>query len=281
MFGYIEANAALLSEEQLSRYKGCYCGLCRSLKERHGQLSRITLSFDMTFLIMFLSSMYEPEEKSGEGGCIVHPFKKRCYWSDRFTDYAADMNLALAYYNCLDDWKDEHNVLRYAQAKAFEGRYREIKEKWPRQCEAIERCISSLSEIEKSSCSEADDAANCFAELMGELFVCEEDSVWSSRIRLFGQALGKFIYMMDACVDLEKDKKHARFNPFIREGGESLTEDDRLLILKMLAGECTQIFELLPLLQDVDIMRNILFSGVWRQYALAVRKNKEDTQVDK
>ncbi len=281
MFGYIEANAALLSEEQLSRYKGCYCGLCRSLKERHGQLSRVTLSFDMTFLIMFLSSMYEPEEKSGEGGCIVHPFKKRGYWSDRFTDYAADMNLALAYYNCLDDWKDEHNALRFAQAKAFEGRYKKIKELWPRQCEAIEGCIDALSKIEKEPDIEVDDAANCFAELMGELFVCEEDSVWSPRIRNFGQALGRFIYMMDACVDLEKDKKHSRFNPFIREGGESISEDDRLLILKMLAGECTRIFEMLPLLQDVDIMRNVLFSGVWHQYAMAIRKNKEDAQVDK
>ena len=211
MFGYIEANVALLSEEQIARYKGCYCGLCRALNERHGQLSRITLSFDMTFLIMFLSSMYEPEEKSGEGNCIVHPFKKRSYWSDRFTDYAADMNLALAYYNCLDDWNDEGKVLRYAQAKAFENKYKEIKKSWPRQCEAIERCISNLSEIEKNPQSEVDDAANCFGELMGELFVCEEDSIWSSRIRLFGQALGKFIYMMDACVDLKKDKKQSGY----------------------------------------------------------------------
>lgn len=281
MFGYIEANAVLLNEEQLARYKGCYCGLCRALKERHGQLSRITLSFDMTFLIMFLSSMYEPEEKSGEANCIVHPFKKRYYWSDRFTDYAADMNLALAYYNCLDDWNDDRNVLRYAQAKAFEDKYKEIKNTWPRQCGAIERCISTLNEIEKNPGSEIDEAANCFGELMGELFVCDEDSVWAPRIRLFGQALGKFIYMMDACVDIEKDKKHSGYNPFINGGHEELSEEDRLLILKMHAGECTRLFELFPLLQDTDIMRNVLFSGVWHRYSMAIRKNKEDTQVDK
>ncbi|MBO5976641.1 MAG: hypothetical protein J6P94_05660 [Oscillospiraceae bacterium] len=281
MFGYIEANAVLLNEEQLARYKGCYCGLCRALKERHGQLSRITLSFDMTFLIMFLSSMYEPEEKSGEANCIVHPFKKRCYWSNRFTDYAADMNLALAYYNCLDDWNDDRNVLRYAQAKAFEDKYKEIKNTWPRQCGAIERCISTLKEIEKNPGSEIDEAANCFGELMGELFVCDEDSVWAPRIRLFGQALGKFIYIMDACVDIEKDKKHSGYNPFINGGHEELSEEDRLLILKMHAGECTRLFELFPLLQDTDIMRNVLFSGVWHRYSMAIRKNKEDTQVDK
>lgn len=280
MFGYIEANAALLSEEQLIRYRGCYCGLCRSLKERHGQLSRITLSFDMTFLVMFLSSMYEPEEKSGEGRCAIHPLKKRHYWSDKYTDYAADMNVALAYHNCLDDWNDERNFFRLTQAKALEGRYKLISGQWPRQCCAIEECIRTLSEIENSSQSDPDAGANCFGELMAELFVCEEDSIWSSRIRDFGRALGKFIYMMDACVDLEKDKKHSRYNPFIRNENDNLSEEDRLLILKMLAGDCTGIFELFPLLQDIDIMRNILFSGVWRQYAMAVRKNKEDTQVD-
>ena len=87
--------------------------------------------------------------------------------------------------------------------------------------------------------------------------------------------------MMDACVDLKKDKKQSGYNPFIKEGQEAISEEDRLLILKMHAGECARIFELFPLLQDVDIMRNILFSGVWHRYTIAIRKNKEDTQVDK
>ncbi len=278
MFGYIEANTGLLSEEQLGRYRGCYCGLCRSLKSRHGQLSRVTLSFDMTFLVMFLNSMYEPEEASGEGRCGIHPLKKRAYWSSRFTDYAADMNVALAYYNCLDDWADDRNALRYVQAKALHSCYKVIAENWPRQCEAIERCISRLSEIEKSGTDEPDAAANCFGELMGELFVCIEEPMWGGRIRLFGQALGRFIYMMDACVDLEKDIKRGRYNPLANKEKESLTEEDKQLILKVLVGECTRIFEQFPLLQDVDIMRNILYSGVWQQYALALKKNKEDAK---
>ncbi len=278
MFGYIEANTSLLSEEQLSRYRGCYCGLCRSLKERHGQLSRVTLSFDMTFLVMFLSSMYEPEESCDEGRCGIHPLKKRAYWSSRFTHYAADMNVALAYHNCLDDWADDRNALRYAQAKALRGRYERIAEIRPRQCGAIERCISDLSAIEKSGCDDPDAAANCFGELMGELFSCVDDAIWTERIRLFGQALGRFIYMMDACVDLEKDMKHGRYNPLVKNANECLTEEDKQLILKVLAGECTRIFEQLPLLQDVDIMRNILFSGVWQQYAMALKKNKEDAK---
>jgi len=281
MFGYIEANIAQLSEEQLRRYRGCYCGLCRSLKERHGQLSRVTLSFDMTFLIMLLSSMYEPEEYSGEGRCAVHPLKKRFYWGGKFTDYAADMNVALAYYNCIDDWHDDKNPIRYAQAKVLEGQYKSVAKEWPRQCKAIECCINTLAEIEKRQDEDPDAGVNCFGELMGELFVCVDDEMWSQRIRLFGQALGRFIYMMDACVDLDKDRKQGNYNPLINKKREELTEDDKRLVLKMLLGECTQLFEMLPLLQDVDIMRNVLYSGVWQQYTHALKKNKEDAQVDK
>lgn len=281
MFGYIEANVSALNEEQLKRYRGCYCGLCRALKERHGQLSRITLSFDMTFLVMLLSSMYEPEETAGEGRCGIHPLKKRCYWRNRFSDYGADINVALAYFNCIDDWEDERKLMRFAQAKALEGRYREVAEKWPRQCETIERCLKKLSEIEKGVSEEPDAATNCFGELMGELFVCVDEPMWAPRIRLFGEALGRFIYMMDACVDLEKDMKHGRYNPLVKMGKEGLTEEDKQLILKMLIGECTRVFEQLPLVQDVDIMRNVLYSGVWQQYAAALKKVKEDAQLDK
>lgn len=279
MFGYIEANPKALSQEQLVRYRGCYCGLCRTLKERHGQLSRITLTFDMTFLVMILSSMYEPEEQGGEGRCFIHPAKKRAYWMNRFSDYAADLNVALAYHNCLDDWKDDKNLVRYSQAKLLKSHYEEIAARWPRQCQAMEKCMAELGRIESEGSPDPDAAANCFGELMGELFVCVEDSLWGEKLRSFGQALGRFIYMMDACVDLEKDVRHGRYNPLSAMGKEDLTEEEKRVILKVLIGECTRVFELLPLLQDVDILRNVLYSGVWNQYALALKKSKEDAKT--
>lgn len=36
MFGYVIANLEGLTQAQKDRYKGCYCGLCRVLKQRHG-----------------------------------------------------------------------------------------------------------------------------------------------------------------------------------------------------------------------------------------------------
>ena len=75
MFGYLVAEPGLLTEEELGRYRACYCGLCRSLRERHGRLARLSLTYDMTFLVLLLSSLYEPEETGGEGTCIAHPIR--------------------------------------------------------------------------------------------------------------------------------------------------------------------------------------------------------------
>lgn len=119
MFGYITADQSRMDESQFVRYGGCYCGLCRTLQKRHGLLGRMTLTYDMTFLVLVLSSLYEPPEETGTARCPVHPMKKRGYWTSTFTDYAADLNLLLAWWNCLDDWEDERKLSRLRFINVF------------------------------------------------------------------------------------------------------------------------------------------------------------------
>ena len=98
MFGYIECNRSKLSKEEQERYRSVYCGLCRNLKLRYGELERMSLSYDMTFVILFLSSLYEPKEETADFRCGMHPLRPRSGVENRFTEYAADMTVALAYY---------------------------------------------------------------------------------------------------------------------------------------------------------------------------------------
>ena len=123
MFGYVIANKEIMTEDQLARYKACYCGLCRALKSRRGSLSRITLSYDLAFLALVLSSMYEYEECEGAERCIMHPMKTHAWCQSEATDYAADMNLALAYLNALDDWKDDKKLLKLTAAGMMSEEY--------------------------------------------------------------------------------------------------------------------------------------------------------------
>ena len=59
MFGYVIPNQAALSPEAQARYRTAYCGLCRRIGALHGLRGRLTLSYDLTFLNLLLSSLYE------------------------------------------------------------------------------------------------------------------------------------------------------------------------------------------------------------------------------
>jgi hypothetical protein len=206
---------------------------------------------------------------------MAHPLHRRIWWKTRFTDYAADMNVALAWHNCMDDWNDEKKLLSLTEAKMLRSHYEKVYRTWPRQCDAIELCMETLRAVETSPESAPDAAANAFGRLMGELFSVEADSVWNPRFRAFGEALGRFVYMMDACVDLETDRKKGNYNPLLAmyPAGD-VDEEEKLELLKMLIAECSAEFERLPLLQDVEILRSVLYSGVWTQYALKLKKEK-------
>ncbi len=276
MFGFVVANTEALNEAQKQRYQGAYCGLCRTLQQRHGDLSRLTLNYDMTFLVLLLSSMYEPEETCGTGRCMAHPLHSRSWWRNRFTDYAADMNIALAWHNCMDDWTDERKVLSLTEAKLLRTHYETVYRTWQRQCDAIETCMETLRAVETSADAVPDAAANAFGQLMGELFAVEDDSVWNPRFRAFGEDLGRFIYWMDACVDLKKDRKKGNYNPLLtmRDGGP-VDAQEQLEMLKMLIAECAEEFERLPLVRDVEILRSVLYSGVWSQYLMKQKKEEK------
>lgn len=275
MFGYITADASLLSEAEIQRYGGCYCGLCRSLQQRHGFTGRMTLTYDMTFLVLVLSSLYEPEEASNHLRCPAHPLKAREYWSNRFTDYAADLNLLLAWWNCMDDWEDDHNLFSRAAAAALSRRCRELEAAYPRQSAAIRRNLAALHQYETGDAVSADQAADCFGRLMGELFVYDEKDYWADTLRAMGEGLGRFIYIMDACIDYRKDARHHRPNPLRALGDNPRTREGDHALLTMLLGDCTVNFEHLPLEQDLPLMRNILYSGVWQKYDQAFRRRDQ------
>lgn len=273
MFGYVMANRDALSPEQLERFTACYCGLCRALKEDYGLTGRMTLTYDMAFLTMLLSSLYEPEQICGEARCLVHPCKKRPYAVSSITHYAAAMNFALAYHKFIDNWNDDKNILALSGAKLMERRYAKIEKLYPRQCAAIRSCLEQLAQLEKESCAVIDRPANAFGALLGEIFVMKED-IWADTLRPMGAALGRFIYVMDAWDDLPGDLKRKNYNPLADMADRDDLDDSCREILTMLIAGCTEEFEKLPLVDDIEILRNILYSGVWTRWE-AIRRRKE------
>ena len=270
MFGYVQANIRELTKVQRTRYQSVYCGVCRQIRERSGQVARLGLSYDMAFLALLLMSLYEPEETSGKRLCPVHPVKPRPWVDNEYIRYAADMNVALGYYNALDDYEDEHRPGAKTMLQVFGKQLDRIKTEYPRQCVAIESCIAQLSRLETENCPNPDEPAGCFGKLMAELLVYQED-LWAPTLRKMGMALGRFIYLADAANDYIKDKKKGQYNPFLAMG---MAADPAAWeqYLELAMGRCADHFERLPLVQDKDILDNILYSGVWLEYRRRSKK---------
>lgn len=272
MFGYLSVAQGGLTEAQLARYRACYCGLCRALGKGHGELARLTLNYDLTFLVLLLSSLYEPEEASGDLRCAAHPMQAHAWWENEFTAYAADMNIMLSYLKCRDDWQDDARLGALAASAALRGAYSRLGAQYPRQHEAMTQALERLSVLEHAGDEDADAASAAFGALMAEAFVYREDR-WSADLRAMGDALGRFIYVMDAALDLSSDTFHGRYNPFRRYYG--LDNEQRFRdILKLLMAECVYYFDKLPLVQDADILKNILCFGLWRQFDAKFSKGK-------
>ena len=279
MFGYVTIYRKGLAKEELDRYQAYYCGLCQALGHRYGLAGRLALSYDMAFVSILLSALYEPETWFGSGRCAPHPLKPRPRADNDFQAYAADMTVALAYYKYLDDWQDDHRRASLRRARELEPCLADIRQRWPRQCNVITEQLSALNLLEQSGSEDLDALCNAFGVLLGAVFACRDDD-WAPVLNAMGRGLGGFIYLMDAYDDLEKDQKKGRFNA-LRPLADRLPADKyearchELLTQQM--GLCAQQFTLLPILQETPegkLLYNTIYSGVWSKYAL-VRKHRE------
>ena len=273
MFGYVTASIGELTKEQKQRYNAVYCGICRQIRIRSSSLARMGLSYDMAFLALLHMSLYEPEETSGNRACGLHPLRPRPWVDNEYIAYCADMNVALAHYSFLDDYADEGSRSAKFLADRFGKGLEQIQSRWPRQCETMRTCLAQLSHLEQENCTNPDEIAQCFGDLMGELLVYRED-MWAAHLRTMGQALGRFIYLVDAAVDYRKDAKKGRYNPFLAQGkGEDPVLWEQYLVLAM--ARCADQFERLPLVQDKAILDNILYSGVWARFRRTFKTQEE------
>ena len=265
MFGYVIVNKGDLTFREFDVYHSYYCGLCRVLKENYGLTGQMSLNYDMTFLVLLLTSLYEPETTYEMKKCIAHPFDRQGISINKITQFGAEMNLLLTGYKCRDDWQDDKKILKKLYGTSLKSKIRTIKEKYSEKAEIIEVCFKNLDSLEKENCRNIDKMAGLFGKVMEELFIYQEDE-WEEILRKLAYNLGKFIYILDAYEDIEDDIKKNHYNPFTEKYQEKDFEKNCRIVLTSAIAECSRAFEMLPLIDNVKILRNILYSGVWHRY---------------
>lgn len=277
MFGYVNINRKGLTEQDLSAYRAYYCGLCQRLKDFGGRRAQLLLNYDITFLVVLLSGLYEPEEAENAFTCRLHPAKKRLARTNVFTDYGACMDVLLSYHSLLDDWRDEGSRAKKAYADALVPLYEDIRKRYPRQAAAVERFMKETTAAEERAETNIDVIGGLTGDMLAELFVYETD-VWENDLRNTGYYLGKFIYLLDAYCDMDRDRKKKGYNPLLLQKMKSATACEAYTsqTLTSYITQCARSFERMPILKNAEIIRSCLYSGVWTRYEIARKRYAQE-----
>lgn len=278
MFGYIIINKGDMKFKEFDVYHSYYCGLCQSLKDRYGVRGQISLTYDMTFLALLLTSLYEPATREATTNCIAHPFEKHLVRQNEFSDYAADMNILFTYYKCVDDWQDDKKLNKLAYGKALQKSYRKLCTAYGEKAKNIATLMQKLSQGEQAKSADVDYMSGLFGAVMGNLMTPKNDE-WTENLYNLGSYLGKFIYLLDAYEDIEDDIRKNRYNPLIQKYNNPDFDEEIKMILTMMMSGCCKEFEKLPIIENIEILRNILYSGVWYRYE-AIRQKREQKKSE-
>ena len=255
MLGYVKIDKGELKVREYEVYTGYYCGVCKSIGRRYGQLPRMVLSYDAAFLAILLASLSDESDTPVQEHCIAHPvIKKKTVIRNRAIDYAGDVMLILAWYKLADDAADEGKAYAKPVMLMMKRIFRRLNRLYPELCSSIENHLSALSALEREKCASIDMAAEAFSKIMEDIFTEGLQTVYGSEppqqtspgadrsdygisgasgmqngpcgfaspgndtrelLARAGYHLGKWIYMIDAVDDIDENIESGTYNPLL------------------------------------------------------------------
>lgn len=268
MLGYVTIDKNELKVRDYTLYQGYYCGICKSIAKRIGQIPRLGLSYDAVFLALVLAGFEERKDMPKMEHCITHPIEKKpVIYENAAIDYGADVMVILSYHKFLDDWKDEKSAAGFAGKTVLYHAYRKLERRYEGLCADVEAALNKLSLLEAEKSASIDRTAEAFSDLMEALFTgfweggfmsCEEQKQGRVLAQL-GRALGRWIYMIDALDDYEKDMEKGSYNPLIYRNNHLAGMET---LLYHCLGEIAAAYDLLKLKKNTEIVENIIFMGL-------------------
>lgn len=297
MFGYVTPLKQELKIKDFNRFRSYYCGLCFHIKNDFGNIPRIALNYDMTFLALLLDGLSCEEVEFDLKRCAPHPTsKKPVIINNKPLSYAAAMNVALVYYKLLDDVQDDHTLSSKVQLITLSP----YKKKFNKSIIELNKLISSrlkdLSNLENNlSFSSIDEICHPFSEIVANILKCYPNELIDDSEELrdnlynLGYTLGKWIYLIDALDDLKKDMEKKKFNPInflyndnnlsYTELKKNIKERIEFTILNC-SYNCVEYLSKLPLNRNIDILNNTLELGMMDKYINVLNNTNENKRRD-
>ncbi len=270
MFGYIRAERNELRVRELETYKAVYCSLCKKLGKSYGVLSRLTLSYDFTFLALLSMSVEDNCVTFERKRCPFNPLKKCNYCKDLSAlDMPAAAAMIMMYYKLLDNINDENGIKRlgFWLLKPLFGRARKkAAGLYPQIEQIVADYIAAQGALEKENCRSLDMAADPTARAMAELFMlCSVEESQKRVLNRLGYCIGRYIYLLDAACDFFDDLDNGSYNVLKDGSGEYATDYPLNRVREQLyfcINEAGRAFELLNIKKYKSILGNIIYLGL-------------------
>ena len=214
MFGYVRADTPYLFIKDETLYKAMYCGVCKGIGQVCGQRARMALSYDTTFLSVILHNIKGEDVKIEKQHCLTHCIRSRQMAEvDELTRKIGALNTLLAYYKCADDIEDGDGGK--AKRLFFKKGFKRAKKAYPEIEKIVRENLISQAKIEKSNTDSLDASADATAKILAEFSDYALEDKATEHTRQLFYAVGKWIYLIDALDDYDKDRKKGAYNPFI------------------------------------------------------------------
>ena len=272
MFGYVKTDYPNLYVKDTVLYKSVYCGLCKSIGKCSGCKGRLTLSYDLAFLSVFTHAITGLDVRIKKQRCILHWFIKRpIAIPDELSTRIGALNVILAYYKITDDVLDEKKG--FFKKMLFKSSYKKCKKKEPELDRIVKENYKKLCKLEKENCSSPDIVADPFGNMMQEIVAELLKDNNSESISATAYNLGKWIYLIDAVDDFEKDKKKNNYNVFVNEYKDAKTKEEFLktakdelqCIFSSVIGEMVENSAKIDYKFNHDLIDNVIMKGILSQ----------------
>lgn len=271
MFGYIKPLASELKVKEHELYKAFYCGLCRTMGKKISVFSRLTLNYDMVFLCLVRTAVTKESIELKHFRCKLKPIKKRLSVKiNNCLIYSSCVSAILTYYKCIDNINDTKNKLKKFFIWLVLPLFSHMKKKACKYYDGLEEKIKlpllKLGELEKNSSSSVEAIAECFAELMQNIasFGLTDSAELISKS--IGYHLGRWLYIIDALDDFDRDIKSKEYNPFVEyyKSKENILNDIELIRIlpTMSLEEMSKALSLVSNSYAVPIISNIINLGL-------------------
>lgn len=270
MFGYIRIDKPELRVKEYETYKAVYCSLCRALGKHYGFISRLTLSYDFTFLALLDMSLKDGCDGFERKRCAFNPLKKCNYCKN--TD-ALKMPSAAAmimlYYKLKDNIADEKGIKKigyFCLLPFFAGAHKKAAKQYPKIEEIVFEYIKEQNVLEAADCADLDRIADPTAKALAKLLMlCSEEQSQKRVLERLGYCIGRYIYILDAACDLKEDIKNNSYNVLktgLKGDINQYINNRAVPQLYFCVNEAGKAFELLDIKKYKTILGNIIYLGL-------------------